>query len=329
VRKNYLGIAMINFSDIIKIFIYLSLGLSLLQFYLRANKIWKRKHEKEVAESQSIAGLSLLMLNCLLWVVYYIIEKDYSSILDTTIIIAETSVFLLISTGFWVKRRQGMSIWALIKLALNLEKQEADYLLKKFFKPHKADMIINLLHQLAMIDENLDEKEKELIQMFADEWRISYSPEKMNNERAEKKDNPFISLRNTLTEYLSQNPPTEQAGQLQDLMNELIAADDKVSVEEELIISELMGLIDQYLDNEKKREMYHVIIVPQDPSHEETIKIISPNSEKINTAGGIAFSVESFYSLKYAQMVCSEFRKKGLFTIVHYPEETNEINLSS
>jgi hypothetical protein len=320
---------MLEFSDIIKVFIYLSLGLSLLQFYLRANKIWKRKHEKEVAESQSIAGLSLLMINCLLWVVYYVMEEDYSSILDTTIIIAETSVFLLISTGFWVKRKQGLSIWALVKLALNLEKQEADYLLKKFFKPHKADMIINLLHQLAMIDENLDDKEKELIQMFADEWRISYSPETLNKERKDRKENPFILLRNTLTEYLSQNPPTEQAGQLQDLMNELIAADDQVSVEEELIIAELMGLIDQYLDNEKKREMYHVIIVPQDPTHEETIKKVSPNSEKIRTAGGTAFSVESFYSLKYAQMVCSEFRKKGLFTIVHYPEETNEINLST
>ena len=319
---------MFAFSDIIKIFIYLSLGLSLLQFYLRANKIWKRKHEKDVAESQSIAGLSLLMLNCLLWVVYYIMEQDYSSILDTTIIIAETSVFLLISTGFWVKRKQGLSFWALVKQALNLEKQEADYLLKKFFKPQKADMIINLLHQLAMIDENLDDKEKELIQMFAVEWNINYSPERLDIQRKESKENPYIRLRNSLTYYLSQDPPVEQAGQLQDLMNELIAVDEQVTIEEELIISELMGLIDSYLDIDRKREMYHVIIVPQDPSHEETIKKASPNSEKINTAGGIAFSVESFYSLKYAQMVCSEFRKKGLFTIVHFPEETNEINLS-
>jgi hypothetical protein len=320
---------MITFAALIKIFIYLSLGLSLIQFYLRANKIWKRKHEREVAESQSIAGLSLLLINCFLWVVYYIIEQDYSSILDTTIIIAETTVFLLISTGLWVKRKKGLSFWALFKQALNLEKQEADYLLKKFFKPHKAELIINLLHQLAMIDENLDEKEKELIQMFANEWNIYYSPDKLNKERKEISENPFIRLRNTLNEYLSQNPPTDQAGQLQDLMNELIAIDDQVTAEEELIISELMGLIDTYLDQEKKREMYHVIIVPQDPSHENVVKELSPDSEKIRTAGGTAFSVESFYSLKYAQMVCNEFRQKGLFTIVHFPEETNEINLSN
>lgn len=320
---------MLTFESIIKLFIYLSLGLSLLQFYLRANKIWKRKHEKEVAESQSIAGLSLLLLNCLLWVIYYLIEKDYSSILDTTIIIAETTVFLLISTGFWVKRAQGLSIWALVKQALNLEREEADYLLKKFFKPHKAEMIINLLHQLAMIDENLDKREKELIEMFAKEWNIDYSPEKLDKEIKESKENRYIHLRTMLNNYLTQNPPVEQAGQLQDLMNKLIKVDEEVTAEEELIISELMGLIDTYLDVEKKRELYHVIIVPQKSDQEEIIKKVSPDSQKIYTAGGVAFSVESYYSLKYAQMVCEEFRKKGLFTIVHYPEETQEINLVS
>lgn len=320
---------MLTFESIIKLFIYLSLGLSLIQFYLRANKIWKRKHEKEVAESQSIAGLSLLLLNCLLWVIYYLIEKDYSSILDTTIIIAETTVFLLISTGFWVKRAQGLSIWALVKLALNLEREEADYLLKKFFKPHKAEMIITLLHQLAMIDEDLDKREKELIEMFAKEWNIDYSPEKLDKEIKESKENRYIQLRTMLNSYLAQNPPVEQAGQLQDLMNKLIKVDEEVSPEEELIISELMGLIDTYLDVEKKRELYHVIIVPQKSDQEEIIKKVSPDSQKIYTAGGVAFSVESYYSLKYAQMVCEEFRKKGLFTIVHYPEETQEINLVS
>lgn len=320
---------MFTFEGIIKIFIYISLGLSMLQFYLRANKIWKRKHEREVAESQSIAGLSLLLVNCLLWVVYYIIENDLGSILDTTIIIAETTVFLLISTGFWVKRSQGLSIWTLVKQALNLERKEADYLLKKFFKPHKAEMIINLLHQLAMIDENLDDRERELIEMFAKEWKIDYNPKKIDEEIKNSQGNRYIHLRTMLNDYLSQDPPIEQAGQLQDLMNKLIKIDDEVTKEEELIISELMGLIDTYLDDDKKRELYHVIIVPQKPDQEGVIKKVSPDSQKIYTAGGIAFSVESYYSLKYAQMVCEEFRKKGLFTIVHYPEETGEINLVS
>ena len=319
---------MSSFAEILKIFIYFSLILSIVQVYLRVNKIWKRKHEREVADSQSIAGLFLLMINCLLWIVYYVVEQDYSSIFDTSIIIAETSVFLLISTGFWVKRQKGMGLWALVKQALNLEREEADYLLKKFFKPHKADLIINLLHQLAMIDENLDDREKELIDIFAKEWSIEYSPDLLDKEIKESNDNRFVRLRNMVLDYLSQEPPVEQAGQLQDLMNKLVKADDEVTLEEELIISELMGLINTYLGSEKKSEMYHVIIVPQDPDQEDVIKRLSPESKKINTAGGSAFSVESYFSLRYAQMVCDEFRKKGLFTIVHYPEETNEINLS-
>jgi hypothetical protein len=315
------------FEKIIDFFLWISIGMSILQLYLRANKIWKRKWDKEVAESQSIFGLSLLLLNCSIWIISYIIKQDYESIIDTSIIMIEASIFLLIGTGLWVKGQKRLGLWNLIKQSLRLERKEANYLIKRFFKPQNAEVIISILHQLAMIDEELDSKEKELITAFAKEWNIDYSTEKLNKERLKGTENNYIRLRNSLIDYLDREPPVEQVAQLKDMMTELINADDKITEEEELITSELMGIIETYLKKDENIKIYHVIIVPQKQEDEETIKQLLPDSVKVQAAGGVAYSIGSFYSYNYADMICKQFRKKKLFTIVHsFEEEENNNN---
>jgi hypothetical protein len=53
-----------------------------------------------------------------------------------------------------------------------------------------------------------------------------------------------------------------------------------------------------------------------------------PNAVKVRTAGGIAYSIGTFYSLTYADMICKQFRDQNLFTIVHTLDENldKEIN---
>ena len=297
--------------------IKISLFVSLIYIYLKINKLWKRKHYREVAESQSLAGLTIYILNCILWVVYYIMQGDYNSMFDTSIYIFEGSILFLIGTGIFVKGQRRMGLWNLIRQSLRIERNEADYLLKKFFKPKHADIIINILHQLAMIDEELDSKELEIITMFAKEWNIEYSPEKLNKERLGDTEKNYIRLRKSIENYLSQEPPAEQVGQLKDLITELIKADEKVTKEEKLISSEIMPLLEQYLNKGDNINKYHVIIVPQKPEHEQKIKELMPNSVKISTSGGVAYSIGTFYSIEYANMICHQFRKQNLFTIVH------------
>lgn len=293
--------------------------MSLVQFYLRANKIWKRKHEPEVAESQSILGLSMLLLNCALWIVYYIVQDDYMSILDTSIIFLETSVFFLISTGLWVKTSKGLGFYALIKKAFRAERKEADYLIKKFFKPSNANVIIDILHQLAMIDDHLDPKEQELIEAFAKEWNISYDVEELNKKRYESEQGNYMRLRTTVEDYLETQPQKEQAAQLKDMMQTMIEADDEITKEEELISSELMGLIENYIKDGDQLESFHVMIVPQNQKHHDSIKALMPDASKYEVAGGIAYSVGRFYSMRYAEMICDQYRQERLFTIVHNP----------
>ncbi|ROL60781.1 hypothetical protein D9V87_00560 [Bacteroidetes/Chlorobi group bacterium MS-B_bin-24] len=320
------------FERLIDAFIWISLLMSVVQVYLQTNKIWKRKHERVVAESQSIAGLSLLILNCLIWLISYIMKNDIESIIDTSLIIAQAMVFLLVGTGLWVRGQRKMGFWRLVKQAIRIEKKEANYLLKRFFKPQNAEIIIDILHNLAMIDEEFDEREKKLIEFFAMEWNIPYSAETKNKERKQRVvQNKFVDLRNKLLDYLSRDPPVEQVAQLKDLINEMILADEKITSEEKLVSGELLGIIDSYLQEEERKDVYQVIIVPQNPNQEQKIKELLPDSESIETFGGIVYSVGSFYSKEFAEMVCQRFRKMNFFAIVYNLEDIikTQNNMSS
>lgn len=307
-----------TFERLIDAFIWISLLMSVVQVYLQTNKIWKRKHEQVVAESQSIAGLSLLILNCLIWLVSYIMKNDIESIIDTSLIILQSTVFLLIGTGLWVRGQRKKGFWTLVKQALKIERKEANYLLKRFFKPQNAEIILDILHQIAMIDEDLDEREKQLIQFFALQWNIPYSVELKNKERKSvRPENKYVYLRNKLLDYLSRDPPVEQVAQLKDLINEMVLADEKVTTEEKLISEELNGMIDAYLQKEQQMPIYQVIIVPQKPEQEQMIRELIPDSQELRTFGGRVFSIGTFYSKAFADMVCQRFRKYNLFTIVY------------
>jgi len=305
------------FIEIIQWLVNFSLALTAIQTYLKVNKIWKRKHEREVADSQSIAGLLLLIFNCVLWILYYIyVETDLKSIADTSFYLFEAALFALISTGFFVKGQKGIGLMKLIKQAFRLEKKEANYLIKKFLKPSNAAVIIDILHQLAMIDDDLDPKEEELITAFAKEWNIEYNVSKLNEKRSTSSNNNYITLRHSVQTYLDSEPPTEQAAQLKDMMQTIIEADDEITAEEELISNELVGLVSSYISG-VEAEVYQVMVVPQVPDHHSSILTLMPNAEKREVSGGIAYSVGTFYSQKYAEMICDQYREEKLFTIVH------------
>ncbi len=315
------------FVYLIDLFVKLSLGITVVFIYLQINKIWKRKHELEVANSQSLTGLFIFVMNCFLWVIYYIfVEEDINSTIDTAIYIFQGSIFFLIGTGVFVRGQKRESLWILIKRALKLERKEADYLLKKWFKPQNAEAILNILHQIAMIDEEFDPKEQELILAFAKEWNIDYDWDKLEKYRNAKKDNTYMKLRQSLVDYLTNEPPHEQVAQLKDMITTMIEADDKVTKEEEMISSELLPMIENYLAANKNIHEYRVLIVPQKPDQEITIKELIPTAEKIEASGGTAFSVGSYYSQKFAEMMCEQYRKVKFFTIVNNPDDSKNKN---
>jgi hypothetical protein len=314
-----------NLQTVVEYLFNISVAFTTLQIYLQVNKIWKRKHELEVARSQSISGLIILGLSCIISIVYYAFNDDMSSLAESAFYLVQAIVFGLISTGLFVKGQEKQSLWKLLLKAIRFEKKEANYLIKKFFKPTNANIIIDILHQLAMIDDNLDPKEQELIEAFAEEWNIEYSVDKLNEKRYGDAKSNYIRLRTSVEDYLDSEPPKEQAAQLKDMMQTMIEADDEITEEEELISTELMGLVQNYI-SDAGSDRYHVMIVPQDHSQHISIKGLIPNAKQYDIAGGIAYSVGEFYSSKYAEMICNQFREEKLFTIVHTPDPNTTTN---
>ncbi len=298
--------------------------MAILQVYLRVNKIWKRKHTKEVSDSQSIAGNSLLLLNCLIWIVYYLQNGDTKSIVDTSIIVFEAFVFLLISTGIFVKGREKIGFWRSIKEAFRFERSEANYLWNKWFKPDNAPEIIKILYFLANIDNEFDVREKKLIDKFASNWHLKTDFSNFNKEFSDDYKENIIYLKDLISEYLNSSPNDDQVAQLKDLINLMIHADEKITKEEQIIKDEIEPLLENYLTKQDPKGYYHVIIVPQKSEHEVMLKKSMPNAEIIHTSGGIAYSIGKFFSQSYAEVVCLEFRENfQMFTIVHLPESEN------
>ena len=300
------------------------MAMAVLQVYLRVNKIWKRKHTKEVSESQSIAGNSLLLMNCLIWVVYYLQNGDTKSIVDTSIIIFEAIVFLLISTGIFVTGQPKLSFWKSFKNAFKIETQEADFLWKRMFKPDKANDILKILYLIANIDNDFDAKEKKLFEKFTKEWNIKVDFSELERELLSSSSKNIIKLKELVADYLDQSPQRLQATQLIDLIELMINADDIQTVEEKTIIEEIEPMLEKYLERTQVTEHYHVIIVPQDSDSEIIINNSMPNAIKINNSGGIAYSIGRYYSKAFAEIVCKEYRENfRMFTIVHLPETIN------
>jgi uncharacterized tellurite resistance protein B-like protein len=229
----------------------------------------------------------------------------------------ETLVMMLIGTGIFVKANKGVGLFTLLKRAVNLERKEATYLLQSLSGKNEALEIINILHQLAWIDNDLDEKELKLIMDFAKAWNIDYSPDsdelaEIPKEFADK----LSSLRETLSKYLQTEPDKEQIAQLTDLLKTLVNADGEVSEEEDIIFEELNAMMSNYLSGGEGVSYFHVLIVPQTEAQGPMIRNLKPESLEVNTSGGIAYSLEKYLSSKYAEQMCDNYREKGLFTIV-------------
>ena len=298
--------------------IYVAIVFAIIEVYLKVNKIWKRKHEKQVAESQSLYGLSLSLFILFVWSVRYFVSGDYASILDNMVYLVETATMMVIGTGLFVKEKKGTRFIALIKQALKLERKEAAYLINTISGKKEAMDIVCILHQLAWIDDDLDENEYKLIKYFAKNWNIEYSRQNENipNVKTGFTDK-LRSLRKSVNKYLESDPSKEQAAQLQDLMDHLIKADDKTTGEEEIIFDEVRSILENYISGNNNDKHFHVLIVPQEKAHEDLIRNLKPNAEEIHTAGGTAFSIEKYHSYKYADLMCGDYRKRGLFTIVY------------
>ena len=302
------------FEKLISVLVSGALIFSVIKGYLTVNKIWKRKKNEEVASSISIVAAMLgfavglpFLLNSL------IITQDYFSAAKSVVALFLATVFTLIGTGYFVDKNRGKGFFKLLGQALKLEGRESGDLITDMIRPKGARKIIDILHKLAAIDEEIAKEEIDLINQFADKWGIDIpelQPGKVENVTS------LVELKSLVQSYLDEGPDTDVAEGLVDLMNLMAEADDEVTKEEEMAVAEFTGMIAYYVSSEKGGdiEMFEVSIVPQGDKQMESVRELLPDLDMVESRGGRVFKVGKYFSEDYAEAVCSKYISLGLYS---------------
>jgi len=305
---------------------YIAALLSLIQIYFIINKLWKRKHEKLVAESISISAMFISIIINGSFAFKNFHDGGMPQFSANLMWILASSVSALIGMGLFVAMNKNLGFFALLKQALKLESKEAGDLAKLFFRPNGADKIIEILGRMAMVDENLDKREKDFIQSFADHWDIKIDWDDVKKYSLESGDR-YEKIKLAMTNYLYTKPQEEQVNQLRDVFNLLVNIDEVVTEEEKLILDELEGQIAEYLNKNDDLEIYKVAIVPQTNEQDESMAKLLSKLSREKIAGGYAYLSVPYYSERYAEIISSQYRSMKIFSVVIKPKHLNDMEL--
>jgi hypothetical protein len=303
------------FKSFIGIMAYASLGFTVAAAYLKINKIWKRKHNAEVADSVSIVGNVIYLIPLSFFALNYIFIAHWQGLIDSVIWIASGIVYILIGSRLWVQSHRHKTFWTRLQEVLKLERSEVGDLAKSFFRPSGAEIILNILAHFAYIDRKLTVREKEFIQSFVDTWHMKFDWNEHSRLAVDDQPVIFIKTREKVEQYLDTSPPVKQVSQLIDVLHVLAKIDESVSAQEKLILEEVDGLLLSYLNASDAQARFGVVIAPQNDNQDSAIATLLPDVEKSEVAGGSGYMIGSYYSQDYAGMICNQYRALGFFTI--------------
>jgi len=303
------------FKSLASILAYAALGFSITAAYLKINKIWKRKHHAEVANSVSIAGNFIAVVPWTFFGINFLFVAQWQGLINSIIWVVTFIVLMLIGSGLWVEGKRNMSFWARLKDSLKLERSEVGDLALSLFRPSSAQIILELLAHFAYIDRHLADQEKNFIQSFGDRYKLEIDWNEFEKLADIERSERFMKTRDMAEEYLKTSPPAEQVAQLSDLLETLVKIDDDYSIQEKLIQEEVRGLLLDYCEENHAKANCSVVIVPQSREQDAAISAILPQTEKTELAGGSGYMVGSFYSKSYAEVICNQYRALGFFTI--------------
>ena len=182
---------------------------------------------------------------------------------------------------------------------------------------------MTLLHHLAWLDGHLDEKERKYIQTFTDNLDIdavNFLEQKPPEDGIDK----FNKLRLLVQDYLAIQPPIEQVKLLSDIVHALIAVDEEITSEEEVIAGEIAGIVDEYV-NRKTPTVYSIVIHPKTQEQEKAIKSTISTITEECIIGDRALIAGHFHTRRFAEIISKAYREQGWFTVVYEnsPVSTN------
>lgn len=304
-----------TFDKIITSFALLGLAISAVISYLKVNKLWARRHIKEVAESISVAAALLSLLTTVPFLVKFIVvDQDYVAAGKFVLSLVVFFVFFLVGIGFWVRHEKRLGLWRMLRRALATERGELTYLVHSFARPREAPAILRILRLISMVDNELDEREREMLESVALPWGI-HPDDILASHEQERSD--ISSVRDAFAEYLGMKPAVGQVEKVYDLVKFMIHADRRVSEEEQIVLDEISGAVAAYFaGGDKTPDVYEVLLVPQSPDQVEQMKAEVTDATLHHRAGGQAVVAGTYFSESFARAICVRFRQKAFFCTV-------------
>ncbi len=303
------------FQPSLSLLVYASSGFVVAEIYLTLNKLWSRKHEPQVVESISPMSKLVGLVPVTVFAIDGVLRQLWVVAIVNGLWIMARTVQLLIGIGLWEAGRRRISLWVMLRRALSQERSELGDLLKALVRPTGARQIVDILGQLAYIDGELDQAERQLIQTFADHWQIGLDWQAIHDYQLANASLRLRSLSQAVTSYLELNPPKDQARQLADLSALIIRADGKITVEEEITLAETTNQLNSYVHG-SNAEYHYVNIVTR--SHEQAGALLAllDSVEERQVAGGTTYVVGPYFSDLYAEQVAKQYRALGFFAIM-------------
>ncbi|MGB5621872.1 MAG: hypothetical protein WBN65_05205 [Gammaproteobacteria bacterium] len=299
------------------------LVISAIISYLKINKLWGRRHIKEVAESISVVAAILSLFTTLPFLIkFVVIDKDYVAAGKFLLSLLVFFVFFLVGIGFWVKRHEPLGLWRMMRKAIATERGELTYLIHSFTKPREAPAILRILRLVSLVDRHLDQREIEILESVARPWGIH--PDELTAGPESTENTDIGEVRDAFTDYLAMKPDHTQVEKVVDLVRFMVHADRQVSTDEALVLDEVSGAARAYLSaTGAGAVVFEVLLVPQRTGDFDRAGELIVDPVLHPRAGGEAFVAGTYFSESFARAICDRFRQRDFFsTVEHRAVET-------
>ncbi len=272
----------------VSIIAWITLALITIESYLRANKVWKRKHKKDVAESISLIAQGVGLITLSFFIASSYIEQSFNGLVSSGIWLSMTMFMVLVGSGFWVTDIRANNFWKKVKLYLMKETSELGNLASSFTSPNEREDIREIILKIALLDQKITSVEKEILDEVLHSWddSIDYvALEKFSqNHEPSEVHNILSGLNQSISHYLSSSPAGDQVSKLADLIQLLIHSDKQQTDDNKLLITEVLEQLNSYILNSSNVEQYCVLVIPNNQQSLQTIQQAYPdlNSEPNN-----------------------------------------------
>ncbi|MEG4943589.1 hypothetical protein [Microcoleus sp. F4-D5] len=315
------------FESIFKFILSISVGTTAILVYLTINKMWSHKHEIVVAESLSVVAMTINIGATLPFLIYYALQSNWRVTMTSFFKLILFGFLFVAAIGFWVKDSRHEGVWQKLIKALKQEANESMNLVQALNESLQKRELLKILHRVAWIDDVLDDKERQYIEIFAEAWGID-AKAVFTAPPPEKGIEKFNKVRSEVMAYLALKPSQEQALSFKDVLQTLIRIDTHITKEEQLIEAEICTILNNYAE-EGETDLYGIIIHPTDREEQDKLLNIVPDAREEYILGTRAFLIAIFHTKTWAEAFCDNYRKRGFFTVVHlykYQELNDQVN---